>query len=72
MLNISKEPGVFLRKIDDRDVWNVVSGGGGDFPEVGNSAMLAKECKIYSRCGYTSDEFFHICPNCGKECGSQS
>jgi hypothetical protein len=46
MLNISKEPGVFLRKIDDRDVWNVVSGGGGDFPEVGNSAMLAKECKI--------------------------
>ena len=47
------------------------SGGGESFPGVGNSLVLDKECKICSQCGYSSDEFFHICPECGKECGSQ-
>jgi len=48
-----------------------VPGVGDSFPGVGNSLVLQKECKKCSQCGYTSDEFFKVCPACGKKCGSQ-
>jgi len=49
----------------------VVSGGGGSFPGVVNSLVLEKGCKKCSHCGYTSDEFFKVCPACGKKYGIQ-